>query len=311
MPVGVNRCLIARRIEGGDVQAIQCLADDAKVVSKLFFVTASTGFSVVAMFLCLPPTRPTLETDRRIRHAFAMALDPLEIVIVSTGKSDHLPCPHIPVTAVDGIGKVAFLGVLQEHIKEHLGFDAVVQKTLERFERIDAVVNIAGAVPALDLFQMLDSEWNSGMELKLHAARRVALHAWNALKTSQGSLVFISGNAADIPKSTNTAIAAINAAIEVLANAFADQGLKDGIQVNAVSPGSILTSRRIGMLEKAAAAKGISLDDMKDAFLKQAGVGRFGEPEEIAELLAFVVSPRAKYLTGTVLRMDGGEVKSL
>jgi 3-oxoacyl-[acyl-carrier protein] reductase len=186
----------------------------------------------------------------------------------------------------------------------------VIQRTLERFGRIDALLNIAGAVAGLDVFQMADAQWNSGMELKFHAARRLAIHAWEALKAAKGSIVFISGNAADIPKASLAAVGAINAAIEALAKAFADRGIEDGVQVNSVSPGAILTGRRLGMLEKAAAAKNISLEEMKRQFLKQAGVSRFGEPEDIAELLAFIVSPKAKYMTGTVLRMDGGEVKS-
>jgi 3-oxoacyl-[acyl-carrier protein] reductase len=52
------------------------------------------------------------------------------------------------------------------------------------------------------------------------------------------------------------------------------------------------------------------LRTLKSSFLKQMRASRFGEPEDIAELLAFIVSPKAKYMTGTVLRMDGGEVKS-
>jgi 3-oxoacyl-[acyl-carrier protein] reductase len=187
---------------------------------------------------------------------------------------------------------------------------AVIQRTLERFSRIDALVNIAGAVPALDVFQMTDAQWNSGMELKFHAARRLAIHAWEALRAAKGSIVFISGNAADIPKASSAAVGAINAAIEALAKAFADRGIEDGIQVNSVSPGAILTGRRLGMLEKAAAEKNISLDDMKSSFLKQMRASRFGEPEDVAELLAFIVSPKARYMAGTVLRMDGGEVKS-
>ena len=51
--------------------------------------------------------------------------------------------------------------------------------------------------------------------------------------------------------------------------------------------------------------------EAKQQFLRQAGISRFGEPEEIAELMAFVVSPAARWLTGTVLGMDGGEVKSV
>jgi 3-oxoacyl-[acyl-carrier protein] reductase len=188
--------------------------------------------------------------------------------------------------------------------------EIVIDKTLQRFERIDALVNIAGAVAGSDVFQMTDDQWDSGMALKFHGARRLAIHAWQGLKDSKGSIVFISGNAADIPKAAAAAVGSINAAIEALAKAFADRGLEDGIQVNSVSPGAILTGRRLAMLEKTAAAKNLSLDDMKQAFLKQAGISRFGEPADIAELVAFVVSPASRFMTGTVLRMDGGEVKS-
>ena len=64
------------------------------------------------------------------------------------------------------------------------------------------------------------------------------------------------------------------------------------------------------MLERAAASKKITLEDAKQQFLKQAGIARFGETEEIADLMAFIVSPAARWMTGTVLRMDG-EVKSV
>jgi 3-oxoacyl-[acyl-carrier protein] reductase len=188
--------------------------------------------------------------------------------------------------------------------------EMVIQEAMKRFGRIDALINIAGAVAGLDVFQMTDDQWDSGMALKFHGARRLAIHAWPALKNSRGSIVFISGNAADIPKAAAAAVASINAAIEALAKAFAERGLEDGIQVNSISPGAILTGRRLAMLERAAAAKNISLDEMKETFLKQAGISRFGEPEDIAELMAFAVSPASRFMTGTVLRMDGGEVKS-
>ena len=73
------------------------------------------------------------------------------------------------------------------------------------------------------------------------------------------------------PRASGAAVAAINAAIEALAKAFADRGIQDGVQVNSVSPGAVMTGRRLAMLKKLA----------------------------------------ARWLTGTVLRMDGGEVKSL
>jgi 3-oxoacyl-[acyl-carrier protein] reductase len=189
--------------------------------------------------------------------------------------------------------------------------EIVVANALARFGRIDALVNIAGAVPGLDVFQMTDEQWSTGMELKFHGARRLTIRAWDALKESKGAVVFISGNAAVIPRAGAAAVGAINAAIEALAKAFAERGIEDGVQVNSVSPGAIMTGRRLAMLEKAAAARKITLEDAKHHFLKQAGIGRFGEAEEIADVIAFAVSPAARWMTGTVLRMDGGEVKSV
>lgn len=187
----------------------------------------------------------------------------------------------------------------------------VVKKTLDRFGRIDALVNIAGAVAGLDVFEMTDEQWNSGMELKFHGARRLTIRAWDALRQSRGAVVFVSGNAAVAPKAGSAAVGAINAAIEAVAKAFAERGIEDGVQVNSVSPGAVMTGRRLAMLEKAAASRKVTLEEAKLQFLKQAGINRFGEAEEIADLIAFAVSPPARWMTGTVLRMDGGEARSL
>ena len=104
----------------------------------------------------------------------------------------------------------------------------LVKSTLDRFGRIDALLNIAGAVPQIDLFEMTDEQWRTGAELKLHGARRLTIVAWEALKQAKGSVVFMSGSAALDPKPGFAAVAAINAAITALAKAFAEQGIKDG-----------------------------------------------------------------------------------
>jgi 3-oxoacyl-[acyl-carrier protein] reductase len=189
--------------------------------------------------------------------------------------------------------------------------DSLIGRTLVKFGRIDALLNIAGAVPGVDLFQMTDAQWNAGMELKLHGARRITLRAWEALKAARGSVVLIAGNAAEIPTASAAAVGVINAAIVALTKAFADEGLKDGVQVNSVSPGPVMTPRRLSMIEKWAAAHKVGIDQAKQMFLTKAGIGRYGEPQDIAELMAFLVSPAARWLTGTQLRIDGGEVKSI
>jgi 3-oxoacyl-[acyl-carrier protein] reductase len=189
--------------------------------------------------------------------------------------------------------------------------EILVKKTLDRFGRIDALLNIAGAVPQIDLFEMTDEQWQDGLELKLHGARRLTVLAWDALRASKGSVVLISGSAALDPKPGFAAVATINAAIIALAKAFAEQGIKDGIQVNSVVPGAVMTGRRKSFMERWAPEHGMSVEEAIKKFPQEAGISRYGKPEEIADLMAFLVSPAAKWLTGASIRMDGGEVKGI
>lgn len=176
---------------------------------------------------------------------------------------------------------------------------ALVQQTLDRFGRIDALLNVAGAVPQIDLFEMTDEQWHAGTELKLHGARRLTILAWEALRKSKGSVVFMSGSAALDPKPAFAAVAAINAAIIALAKAFAEQGIKDGVQVNSVVPGPVMTGRRRSFMEKWAPAHDMSVEEAMKQFPEKVGISRYGRPEEIADLLAFMVSPAAKWMLGT------------
>ena len=189
--------------------------------------------------------------------------------------------------------------------------ETVVKTTLERYGRIDALLNVAGAVPQIDLFEMTDEQWYAGMELKLHGARRLTIRAWDALRASQGSVVFMSGSAALDPKPAFAAVAATNAAIIALAKAFAEQGIRDGVQVNSIVPGAVMTGRRRSFLEKWAPAHNLNVEEATKKFPEEAGIARYGRPEEIADLLAFMVSPDAKWMTGSSVRMDGGEVKGV
>ncbi len=188
---------------------------------------------------------------------------------------------------------------------------SVVDRTLEAFGRIDALLNISGAVPQIDLFEMTEEQWESGLALKLHGARRLTIAAWPALRAAKGSVVLMSGNSALFPKAPYAAVGTINAAIVALAKAFADRGISDGVQVNSVLPGPVMTGRRRSYLQHWAPLHEMTVEEATARFPQEAGIARYGEPEEIAELMAFLVSPGAKWLTGSQVRMDGGEVKSV
>jgi NAD(P)-dependent dehydrogenase (short-subunit alcohol dehydrogenase family) len=211
--------------------------------------------------------------------------------------------------AVEAAGAEAL--VLDIDLSEKDAAKKVVEQTLARFGRIDALLNIAGAVPQIDLFEMTDEQWDAGMALKLHGARRLTIEAWPALKASQGAVVLMSGNSAIFPKAPYAAVGTINAAIVAMAKAFSDRGITDGVQVNSVLPGAVMTGRRRSYLDHWAPLHKMTVQEATAKFPKEAGIARYGQPEEIADLMAFLVSPPARWMTGSTLRMDGGEVKSV
>ena len=237
--------------------------------------------------------------------ALRLARDFFVIVLVAMDKD------NLEKAAAEVRSRGAETMVLALDLRQLQSAKRIIEGTLERFGRIDALLNIAGAVPQINLFQMTDAQWDDGMALKFHGARRLTIEAWNALKASNGSVVFMSGSAAFAPKPGYAAVAAINAAINALAKAFAEQGIKDGIQVNSISPGAVMTGRRRAFLESWAPAHNLTVEEAIDKFPEQAGIARFGKREEIADLMAYLISPAAKWMTGSSLRMDGGEIKGI
>jgi 3-oxoacyl-[acyl-carrier protein] reductase len=235
--------------------------------------------------------------------ALRLARDFAAIVLVARDRKNL----EAAASEITSVGTKAMVFAIDLRLPQSA--ETVIKGTLERFGRIDALLNIAGAVPQIDLFEMTDAQWDDGMALKFHGARRLTIQAWDALMASNGSVVLMSGSAALEPKPGNAAVAAINAAINALAKSFAEQGIKDGVQVNSVSPGAVMTGRRQAFFEKWAPAHNLTVEAAIKKFPEQAGITRFGKPEEIADLMSYLVSPAAKWMTGTSVRMDGGEIK--
>jgi len=237
--------------------------------------------------------------------ALRLARD-FSVIVLAARNKDEL---EKTASAVKAAGAEPLIYELD--LRERQSTEILVKGTLDRFGRIDALLNIAGAVPQIDLFEMTDAQWDDGMALKLHGARRLTVQAWDALKASNGSVVLISGSAALDPKPGFAAVATINAAIIALAKAFAEQGIKDGVQVNSVVPGAVMTGRRRSFMEHWAPEHGMSVEEAMKQFPEKAGIARYGKPEEVADLMAYLVSPAARWMTGTSVRIDGGEIKGI
>lgn len=96
-----------------------------------------------------------------------------------------------------------------------------------------------------------------------------------------------------------------------LTKALADLGVKDGVRVNAINPGSIATDRLRGRIDAQAAERNVPSDDAASEMARAMKIARFGEPEDIARVVAFLASPVASYCQGTVIDVDGGANRGL
>ena len=187
----------------------------------------------------------------------------------------------------------------------------LIALAMEKFGRIDLLVNNAGATKRGDFFQLTEQDWRDGFALKFYSAVRCSRAAWPHLVNTQGSIVNIVGVGGRTGSAEFTIGSAVNAALLNLTKVLADRGIKDGVRVNAINSGAISTDRLEIRIKKLAEEGTISFEAASSQMAEQLGVRRFGEPAEIAAVVAFLASDKANYCQGTILDIDGGQTKTL
>ena len=187
----------------------------------------------------------------------------------------------------------------------------LVAQTLDTFGTVDIVVNNAGAAKRGDFLELTDEDWMDGFALKFFGYVRLLRAAWPHLISTKGSIVNIVGIGGRTPGAEFTIGGSVKAGLLSLTKALADRGVKEGIQINAINPGLIRTDRLKAWIEKFAAEKKISIEIAEQRIVESNEATRIGEPEDIANLVAFVVSPEARFLQGALIDMDGGATKTI
>jgi 3-oxoacyl-[acyl-carrier protein] reductase len=131
------------------------------------------------------------------------------------------------------------------------------------------------------------------------------------LHEARGSLVTIGGTSGRIPIAAFTIGSSVNAACAAFAKALADLGKADHVQVNTIHPSYVETERFWRRIKADVDRTGKSEAEVREWHRQDINVTRFGTPEDIASLIAFMVSPRGRWLHGATIDMDGGEVPTL
>lgn len=188
---------------------------------------------------------------------------------------------------------------------------ALVNAALEAHGAIDIVVNNAGATKRGDFFELTDADWTDGFALKLLAAVRLTRAAWPHLKSRRGSVLNIIGAGGRTPSAEFTIGGSVNGACLSFTKAVAEIGIRDGVQVNAINPGRIRTDRFQQTLEAEAIHHGGDLNAALQAIVRKSDIVRLGEPDDVANLAAFMVSSQSRYLQGALIDLDGGQTKTI
>jgi NAD(P)-dependent dehydrogenase (short-subunit alcohol dehydrogenase family) len=181
---------------------------------------------------------------------------------------------------------------------------AFVDAAVARWGRIDGIVHNAGRASAGAIESVDDATWEADFQLKLMAAVRLTRLTLPKLREAHGSILFTLALAAKAPSAASEPSSVARAAGMALMKALSKELAPDGVRSNAVLIGLIES----GQWVRAAQAAGQTLDQFYEKFSKNAAIplGRFGRAQEFADLGCFLLSPRASYLTGVAINLDGG-----
>ena len=178
-----------------------------------------------------------------------------------------------------------------------------IEETVKQFGRIDIVVNNAGATGQSPFDAVDDAAWQQDMDIKVFAHIRTARAAIPHMKKQGGGRIISLNMVAARQPSANTFPTTISRAAGLaLTKALSKEFAKDNILVNAVAVGKIKSKQQ----ERSAARTGLSVAEHYAKTGKTIPLGRMGEAEEVANVIAFLASDAASYVTGCCIQVDGG-----
>jgi len=201
--------------------------------------------------------------------------------------------------------------VIKVDLNDEDQIKVLIQKTIKEFGRIDILVHNAGGPPSAPISKITKEDWQKSINLNLLSFIRVSELILPYMQQQHfGRIIAITSVSVKQPLKnlvlSNTTRLGVVGFAKTLANEYA----KDNILVNVVCPGPTLTNRMKELIKTQMSETGKSEQEVMNFWLENIPLGRFGHPKDLANLVVFLASEKASYITGTVVQVDGGFVKS-
>ncbi|HEV3310078.1 MAG TPA: SDR family oxidoreductase [Chloroflexota bacterium] len=237
--------------------------------------------------------------------ALALADEGVRVAITARGSQ------ALESTAIEVRNRGAEVLAIPGDVSRSEDIETMVNQTVERFGAIDVLLVNAGGPPAKSFVDSSDEDWQQAVELTLLSAVRLIRAALPHLTRSRGSVVTIESISVKQPVRGLLLSNSIRPATIGLIKTLADELGAQGIRLNNILPGMIMTDRSLDLADSRARATGKTRDEIIAETAAGIPLGRYGTPEEIANLAVFLASNASSYITGASILCDGGLYRGL
>lgn len=242
--------------------------------------------------------------------ALALAQAGTSVVICSRDKAriDAAAAEIVRAAGVKAGTILPFVADLSKGDQVH----ELLETAKKTFGRIDILVTNSGGPPSGSFTDLTDEQWQTGFERNLmNVIRSIREVIPGMQKNGWGRIINITSLTVKQPVNDLVVSSVLRPGILGLSKILANLYAKDGITVNCIAPGFIMTGRQQELGKTRSEKQGISFDDYVRNSSADIPAGRFGRPEELADVIAFLASARASYINGATIGVDGGLVKGL